>query len=334
MKKLLLDKNLGWFKANLHCHSVVSDGTKTPEELKAMYMAQGYSAIAFTDHNVLVDHSDLTDDRFVALNGYEMDITQEGVEFLRAKTCHLCYVALAPGNLTQVCYHREKYLFGNAPKYRDRLRFDETKPDFERHYTPECINEMIAAGRENGFFVTYNHPVWSLEDYADYTAYRGMNAMEMVNYGCVAGGYPDYNEREYDDMLRAGNRIFCTATDDNHNHGNDSFGGFTMIQAERLSYEALTDALVAGQFYSSEGPEIYSLFYEDGKIHIECSPAASVRLNTGVRRAELRLAEGEKGVTEAAFDVQDTDEYVRLTVTGFDGKHANTNAYFVDELMK
>lgn len=334
MKKLLLDKNRGRFKTNLHCHSAISDGAKTPEELKALYMAQGYSAIAFTDHNVLIDHSDLTDDRFVALNGYEMDITQEGVDFGRAKTCHLCYVALTPDNLTQVCYHREKYLLGNAPKYRDRLRFDETKPDFERHYTPECINEMIAAGRENGFFVTYNHPAWSLEDYADYTAYRGMNAMEIVNFGCIAAGYPDYNEREYDDMLRAGNRIFCTATDDNHNCENDSFGGFTVINAERLSYEALTEALVAGRFYASEGPEIYSLFYEDGKMHIECSPAASVRLNTGVRWAELRLAEGDKGVTEAVFDVRDTDGYVRLTVTGFDGKHANTNAYFVDELMK
>lgn len=334
MKKILLDRNLGRYKTNLHCHSVVSDGTKTPEELKAMYRAQGYSAIAFTDHDVLVDHSDLTDEHFVALNGYEMEINQSGTVFQQVKTCHLCYVALKPDNLTQVCYHREKYLFGNAPSYRQQLRFDESKPDFERRYTPECVNEMIAAGRENGFFVTYNHPVWSLEDYSDYAAYRGMHAMEIVNYGCIAVGYPDYNEKVYDDLLRAGNRIFCTATDDNHNYRSDSFGGFTVINTERLSYTALTDALLAGKFYASEGPEIYSLFYEDGKIHIECSAAANVRLNTGIRRAEIRHANGAQGVTEAVFDVKETDGYVRVTVTGFDGLHANTNAYFVDELMK
>ena len=69
MKKILLDETLNFYRANLHCHSTISDGKKTPEELKEFYRSRGYSAIAYTDHNVFIPHNDLTDDSFVALNG-------------------------------------------------------------------------------------------------------------------------------------------------------------------------------------------------------------------------------------------------------------------------
>lgn len=330
MKKQLLDKNIPYYKANLHCHSTISDGTKTPEELKKMYVQEGYSVIAYTDHDVLLDHSELNDGNFLALNGYEMEINSS----ITAKACHLCYIALEPDNLTQVCYHREKYLFGNALKYRKYLKYDDTKPDFVREYTSECINTMISEGRKNGFFVTYNHPAWSLETQQEYGAYHGMNAMEICNYGCLEAGHPDYNEKEYDDMLRGGQKIFCISTDDNHNYRKDSFGGFTVINADKFTYRSITKALEAGNFYASQGPEIHELWYEDGKIGIVCSPAACIRLNTGVRRCETAYAENcEKPVTSAIFSVKDADNYVRLTVTDFSGKHANTNAYFAADLM-
>lgn len=334
MKKILLNGNMPYFKANLHCHTVISDGTKTPEEIKEMYKEHGYSIVAYTDHNVLLDHSDLNDGDFLALNAFEMDINQRGENPCSAKTCHLCFIALKPDNLTQFCYHRSAYLSGNAPKYRDLIRFDETKPDFVREYTPDCINEMIAEGRKNSFFVTYNHPTWSQENYKDYTAYHGMNAMEICNYGCVESGYPDYNEKEYDDILKNGERIFCTATDDNHNGRNDSFGGFTMINAENLEYTTITDALEKGNFYASEAPLISEVWYCDGKIGINCSPAREIRLNTAIRRSQIKYTVGDERVTSAVFDVKDSDGYVRITVTDAEGKHANTNAYFVDELMK
>lgn len=332
MKKILLDAALPYYKANLHCHSVISDGTKTPEEIKEMYMREGYSIVAYTDHNVLIDHSDLTDDKFLALNGYEVDTAQE-CTFKFAKTCHLCFIALAHDNLKQVCFHRSFYYFGNAAKYKHLLKFDESKPDFVRSYTPECINKMISEGRENGFFVTYNHPAWSLESYNEYSKYHGMNAMEICNYGCFESGHIDYNEKEYDDILRGGEKIYCISTDDNHNYREDSFGGFTVINAEKLEYETITGALTDGKFYASQGPGINSLWYEDGKIGIECTAASSIRLNTATRRTQIFYSENSDGIKSAVFDVEPDDVYVRITVTDFSGKHANTSAYFVDDLM-
>ena len=34
MRKYLLPENGNFYKANLHCHTDVSDGAKTPEEVK------------------------------------------------------------------------------------------------------------------------------------------------------------------------------------------------------------------------------------------------------------------------------------------------------------
>lgn len=334
MKKILLDGKKPYFKANLHCHSTISDGAKTPEELKELYKSHGYSVLAYTDHNVMIDHSDLTDGEFIALNGYELDINDSHpCASGETKTCHLCYVALQPDNLTQVCFHRTDYAWGNQLKYKPAVKFDESKPDFIRNYTPECISEMIAEGRRNGYFVTYNHPSWSHETINEYGKYIGMNAMEICNFGCVESGYADYNEKEYDDILRGGQKIYCIATDDNHNRRNDSFGGFTVINSDKLEYTAITDALEHGKFYASEGPQIFDVWYEDGKIGITCSAAATIKIGTARRRCDaVHAANQSEALTSAVFDVKEGDKYVRLTVIDFGGKHANTNAYFLEDL--
>ncbi len=341
MKKYLLPQNGQFYKANLHCHTNVSDGKLSPLEVKEQYMAHGYSIVAYTDHDVLVPHPELAEENFLPLNGYEIEINMPKDptgEKPFTKCCHLCLVAIEPDNIKQVCWHREKYLFGNAPLYKDGIVFDENEPDFERVYTPECISEVMKRGREGGFFVTYNHPSWSLEDYNDYINYHGMHAMEIVNYGCEVDGFPDYNPRVYDDMLRAGKRIYCIAADDNHNRKDpdspryDSFGGFTMIKADKLEYRAITKALENGEFYASQGPEIKELWYENGKVHIECSAAQKIDLVCGKRRSNAVIAKDGNWITEAEFDIPAESVFFRLTVTDPTGKHANTNAFFLDEL--
>jgi len=337
MKKHLIPNHGNFYKANLHCHSNISDGKLSPQELKEIYSERGYSIIAFTDHDALIGHNDLTDDKFLALNGFEVEIT-EGIG-IGEKDCHICFIALESSNLTQVCYHRTKYMYTNEVNFRDQIKFDETKPDFERIYSAECISEMMKSGKDGGFFVTYNHPSWSLETYNEYSNYNHMHAMEICNYGCFVSGYPDYNEKEYDELLRCGKRIYCIAADDNHNFASvdskhcDSFGGFTMIKADKLEYSAITDALLAGNFYASQGPEIYDLWYEDRKVYITCSDAEKIVLNTGRRRAEAVYSENNLPLNSACFSILPEDGYIRLTVTDKCGKHANTNAFFIDEIL-
>ena len=67
----LLPQEGTFYKANLHCHSTLSDGRLTPEELKEHYKANGYSVLAYTDHDMFIPHHELTDESFVALAGFE-----------------------------------------------------------------------------------------------------------------------------------------------------------------------------------------------------------------------------------------------------------------------
>jgi len=341
MKKYLLPQEGQFYKANLHCHSIISDGLLTPKEIKDVYKKMGYSIVAFTDHDVMIPHTDLNDDEFLTLNGYEIEVNEEG-EPTNIKCFHACLIALKPDNLKQVCWHREKYMIGNAINYRDQVQFDVNEPDYERYYTVECINDIIRRARENGFFVTYNHPTWSMEKYEQYIQYENLNAMEIANTICELDGYEGYSGSTYDDMLRSGKRMYCLATDDNHNkvgsenrHSRrwDSGGNWVMIKADKLEYRTITKAMEEGNFYSSCGPEIHELWIDDGRVHIKTSAVERIILITGNRSALLKIAEDDHGICEAAFDLHPDCKYFRLKVTDYRGKFANTNAYFLDKIF-
>lgn len=351
MKKVLLPEagnGMNYYRANLHCHTTVSDGKMTPEEIKAMYMSHGYSVVAYTDHNVLIPHDDLCDENFVALNSYELNINDPfKYNYPRSKTCHVNFIALEQDNITDVCYHRTAYAKGNAKLWRDKVKHDPDAPDYERVYSGDGVSDLIAKGRQAGFFVTYNHPTWSLESYPDYSNYRGMNAMEIVNYSCVVDGYEDDNGRVYDDLLNQGKHIYCIATDDNHNghpQGDpqcDSFGGYTMIAAPRLEYREITKALEAGNFYAVQGtsthkgPEILSIEYEDGKVFIRTSEARRINLITSARcKNRMKAAPDGETVNYAEYELKDSEVWFRVVVTDTEGYKAYTNAYFLKDLKE
>ena len=99
MKKYFLPEKGNFYKANLHLHSKISDGALTPEEWKEKYMARGYSILAYTDHDTFVTHNDLTDEHFLALNGYELGLGANGGK----KTCHLCAIRLTNSEELPAC---------------------------------------------------------------------------------------------------------------------------------------------------------------------------------------------------------------------------------------
>lgn len=340
MKKYLLPENGNFYKANLHCHTTFSDGKKTPEEVKEIYKKLGYSIVAYTDHDILIPHDELNDDSFLALHGFEVEVNEEnGKPWHEAKTCHICFIGIDPENLIQPCWHRSTYLFGNSPKYRDMVKFDESEPDYVRHYSGEGISDIMQTAADKGFFVTYNHPSWSKEHYPDYINYHGMHALEIFNGGCNATGFDDYNPRVYDDLLTRGEKLYCIGGDDNHNYENpnsrryDSGWAWTTVKANSLDYRTVTKALEDGNFYASEGPEIYELWYEDGKVHIKCSEADRIICTYKIRNAGIALSENGVPVTEADFGMQPDWGYFRITVIDKQGRHACTNAYFAKDLI-
>ena len=330
MKKYLLPPTGNFYKANLHCHTNISDGKSSPEEIKKCYKSLGYHIVAYTDHDVLIGHNELTDDKFLALNGVELSINGKGEPvWANMETTHISFIAIEPDNLKQPCWHRTKYLLSNSVNYRDKVQFYEDEPDYERHYTGECISDMFKKGRECGFFTVYNHPTCSMENYTHYMNYHNMHAMEMSNGG------NEYNPRVYDDMLRGGEKIFCVGGDDNHNPPDSTTGcgkSWTMIKAEKLDYRTITQALIDGNFYASDGPEIFELWIEDNVMHVKCSDARKIEFTASNRTSKRFKADGNNFINEASYPIHPDSKYVRVTITGPDGEHASSNAYFIKDM--
>ncbi len=339
MKKYLLPKEGKFYKANLHTHSSFSDGKLSPAELKEVYKELGYSVLAFTDHDIFIPHTELTDENFLALSGFEVEVCPPGYSKRPAvPTCHICFVAGRADMRKQPFWNPKYATPGHAKEHVDEVEYDVTEPFFEREYTPENINEMIRRGREAGFFVTYNHPTWSLEGYETYMQYEGMHAMEIFNTDTYLLGYEAYVPGVYDDMLRGGKKIYAVAADDTHsglplsNPKCDIGGGYVMIKSKSLQYEAITDALFKGNFYASRGPKIYDLYIEEGEVHVKTSPAVRITMNTNARSAKSVIAERSSFVEEAVFPLRGDEEYIRISVQDAEGKHADTRAYFMEEL--
>lgn len=340
MKHAFLPEEGTLYKANLHCHSTLSDGKLTPRQLKEAYQKRGYSILSITDHEALFSHEDLNDENFLTINGVERAVDSEvlpGQSYDYVRTCHLNFFAKNPENTVFVGYNPDYANKGMGwrkdEELQKQLKFD--KP-LRAPYSAEGINEIIRLANQNGFLVMVNHLCWSEEEYEQFSQYKGMFATEIYNHGCYVEGFDEQNGAFYDMLLRKGNRIFCMATDDNHNRypfdnpQNDSFGGFVMIKAKELTYEAVIAALEQGAFYASTGPLIDALYLENGKICIDVEGAKRISLTTDNRHTQVRWAGEGESLTHAEFDTERINEYFRIEVTDAQGKRAYTNAYFRD----
>jgi histidinol phosphatase-like PHP family hydrolase len=111
MKKYLLPREGHFYKANLHCHSTLSDGRWTPEEIKENYKNHGYSVVAYTDHDVFVTHNELADEDFLPMNGYELAFAQQKkIEGKSSKVCHICFVSLKKDKKYQKIFYNCRFL--------------------------------------------------------------------------------------------------------------------------------------------------------------------------------------------------------------------------------
>ena len=325
------------YKANLHCHSIYSDGKKTPEELKEMYKEKGYSILSITDHEAPKNHSYLNDEDFLTITGYEVYIRDnENASYnAYAKEIHINLFAKDPENEAIVGYNQKycKYV-----PVEEHGKYEKVGSQEPRKYCPEYINKFLREAKDNGYIAAYNHPWWSMEDEADVLSYDGFFSMEMCNYGAYQLSRLEYAGALYDKMLKKGKKIFCHSADDNHNGypvthpKNDSFGAFTMVMPEKLDYDSVIDAMESGEMYSSMGPVFKEVSIEGNKLHVECSDVERIIIFTGSKTPLSEFAEVGGTINTADFEIDPRAEYVRVSVVDKYGRFADTRGFFRDEL--
>ena len=329
MKKILIDSEKNFYKANMHCHSIYSDGKQTVEEIKKAYLDKGYSVVAFTDHEHLIDNSHLNDENFLAITSCEIAIKQfddkSTLEKLDMKVCHLNFYSMDEHNTKTPCYNSRLDHFTQNSAHLINL----PEKDYKRVYGHEGISEIIRIANKEGFLVSYNHPNWSLEDARDYLGYRGIWAVEIFNYSCHNLGIYSYNTMCFDDFLRENQNVACIMGDDNHNE-KSRFGGYVMINAEKLEYGEIMRALKDHCFYASQGPEIKSLYIEGNQAHIAVGEdARCVIMTTGTRQSQTCYIDENTDINDIVLNFREDHKYIRFDVVDEYGKRANTCAYFV-----
>ncbi|MBO7150149.1 MAG: hypothetical protein J6V82_00205 [Clostridia bacterium] len=330
--KHLFPENGIFYKANLHAHTNLSDGKLSPYEVKALYKENGYDIVAFTDHEVMVDQSHLCEKDFLALNGYEMSFARAGRSTPTTPTCHLNLIAKSSAVKKQIAVD---------PSFLDdsqKQMLGDFEP-FTRTYDVNTVNEVLSLCSEAGFFPVLNHPFWSLQSLEEIGAFEGLLGVEVYNHLCRKNGSADKSAAAFDALLAKGKFPLPLACDDNHNHlpqGDpffDSFGGFEMICAPTLSYDAVIEALEAGYAYASTGPLFECLTSEDGYLCFHTSPIKEARL-VGDFRADnaLLLAQEGESLTYGRLKIPQSCSYVRLEIVDEQGKTAWTRAYLPSEI--
>ena len=189
MKKYLLPRLGKFYKANMHTHTNISDGALAPEKVKEEYVKKGYSIVAFTDHEIMLPHNDLRDESFLPITAYEIQLMDRSVPGFCNKRYHMNVYSPDADRYLSKTYCKRDAWWGNIVKY-----FTEEMAEAgvtERSHTKDYAQKIIDMANEEGMLVSYNHPVWSNQNYTDYSGLKGLWGVEWYNNECVQLGYYD-----------------------------------------------------------------------------------------------------------------------------------------------
>nr|WP_103334176.1 CehA/McbA family metallohydrolase [Pseudotabrizicola formosa] len=291
-----------FWRGNLHTHSTRSDGVLPPEEVCRRYRAEGYDFLALTDHFVgcydfpIVDTLPYRTEGFTTILGAEL----HSGAMANGELWHILAVGL-PADFPP-----------------------SDSPDFHAKPGQESAAALAARAVEAGAFVAIAHPQWSGLTLADARGVTAAHAVEIYNHGCAMGCDRPDGAAIADLLLSEGRRLTMIATDDAHFHEPDHFGGWVMVKAPENTPEALLSALKAGDFYSSQGPELRDIRLFDDRIEVESSAVAAMIVQG--QGTAARAVHGHS-MTSAEMDLSrfGNSPWLRVTLMDSAGKRAWSN---------
>jgi len=283
-----------FLKGNLHLHTTNSDGEFSPQQAVKHYEDAGYDFLAITDHNRLTDTRELSSDKMLMLPGEEL---HQGKGEL-GQVHHIVAIGMAE--------HIEIPPTDDLQQAMDYI-------------APRCSFAFIA------------HPYWTSLTYRDILGCRGSIGVEVFNYTCECGIGRGDSGPHWDELLQRGDRLLGFAVDDAHCHYPDSLGGWIMVKARERTAEAISQAIIAGEFYASSGPRIEDVTLEDGQVTVECSPCQAVHVicpAPGCGTTTRRLARDGGPYTNVTLAVNESWNPVRIECVDERGRKAWTNPFW------
>lgn len=290
----------GWFKGNIHAHTLDSDGSYSPADIARFYRESGYDFLSITDHGILTDTSSFTSPRFLTIPGEELCIGQS-----------------VNGRFTHVV----------ALNIREELPV----ADFNREVSPQKTIDLIA---DLGGSAIVAHPYWSDLNVNDLADLEGTLGIEVYNTACEYEIGRGHSSVHWDDLLVMGKRPLGFAVDDTHGRvrryqPEDYCKAWISVKASALTAEEIMESIKNGLFYSSTGPSIKDIRVEGDEIFVKSSPARSVAFLSNTSSGIMHTAE-EGSIEDVSYELKGQEIYVRVEVTDKLGRKAWSNPIYVE----
>lgn len=262
------ENKLTWYKGNTHTHTVLCGHADAhPDTVATWYLDRNYNFLILSEHNEFIDPDsvNLPENRredFILIPGEE--VTDYKHVHTTAMNIHRVLPPQRPVSLAEV----ENNPFGNYKVYLMKKHTDSI--------------------RNAGGIPILNHPNWeSGIPASDIQQVEGLNMIELYN------GHPEVNnwgtekhasmEQKWDSLLTDGRKVYGVSSDDAHffhNWGVDVSNpgrGWVMVQSELLTPDAITNAMVKGDFYASSGVILKSIYKDEQTYKIEVNEAETFK---------------------------------------------------------
>lgn len=275
------------YKVNLHTHTTRSDGEVDVEECVRVYKNAGYDAIAITDHWKYFDEP-------------EMD----GLTLIRG-----CEYHYGSHDRPEGVFH----IVGIGLKEHPDLKYGVSKPQ-----------DMVDGILKVGGFPILAHPAWSLDTVDAGLRIKNVYATEIYNTTSDIADVRGYSGAFVDGCAAAGRIYHLIASDDAHMYEDDAAVSAIMVKSRSKSADDLLDAIRAGDYYATTGPEIH-IRREGNKIYVRTSPVKKIAFFTNMPFHYIgRVTYSRHGVpvTEAEYAIRQYETYIRAEAYGFDGTTA------------
>lgn len=285
-------ENRKWYKVGLHIHTTESDGRVTLEEAAEIYRAAGFDAIAITDHWKYHREDELSGLKIIS-----------GCEYNLGKADSISGVM---------------HIVGVGMK---------KDPGIHRQYTRQGVIDAI---NESGGVAILAHPAWSLNTIEDTKTLSGFTATEIYNtVSDVGQSSRPYSGYFVDVLANAGVIYKLVATDDAHYYnGTDETKSYIMVNAKNDTTEEILSAIKNGNFYSSQGPELY-VTVQSSKIIVNCSACVKIIFLSNATWVGDKIFRGEN-LTYAEYPIKDFEKWVRVEVVDDKGNYAWSNVISFD----
>ncbi len=290
----VFEKPGNWYKGNLHTHSTNSDGLFSPEQAALWYWTMGYDFLSITDHRTLTLFEKQPQRSPVLIPGMELD----GGDARAGGSYHIVGLGL-----------------------RD---MHEQPPNLDAQGAIDTI-------RADGGLAVLAHPYWQGHVTSDLTHLEGAVGLEVFNSATELSINKGNSSYLWDGLLDRKRALYGLAVDDTHWRRPAAGGGWIMAKAAACTPNSILEAISAGDFYASQGPEIHDFRLEDGIASAKTSPVRTIAFmaerNHGLA---IRSPQGDP-ITSAHYSLRNERTYVRLECVDFQGRRAWSNAIWLEE---